>query len=74
VRSRKGVRHAGIWKPVSIVDLSVSLDTRVRRAAERFPDTARVAELTHIDESYGGPHVQTEKIYFPAIETFLKHR
>ena len=74
VRSQKAVHHAGIWKPASVVDLTAPLSPRIRHAAERFIDTALAADLTFIDESYGGPYFQTEKIYFPMIKTFLKFR
>jgi len=74
VRVEAEGNQAGIHRPVSIVDLSAPIGAEVRVAAMRFEPTARAAELTHIGESYGGPHVQTDKVYYPNIQTFLEHR
>ena len=60
-----------MFKRVSLVDLSAPITPELRVAGRRFIDVARKAGVTHISESYGGPKLQTEKIYYPAIETFL---
>ena len=65
---------AGIWKEVSIMDMSVPISDDLRTAGERFVTVARAADLTVLSESYGGHYVQTEKMYYPKVAYFLKHR
>ncbi len=64
---------AGIWKPVSIVDMSQPVSDEIRTVGRRFIETGRAAGLTHISENYAGKNVQTEKMYYPKIEYFLTH-
>ena len=73
VRVFKSHHAAGIWKDVSIIDMSVSIPQDLRTAGERFIDVARAADLTFISESYGGKDTQTEKMYFPKVRFFLRH-
>ena len=51
----------GIWKEVSIMDMSVPISDDLRTAGERFVTVARAAELTVLSESYGGHYVQNRK-------------
>ena len=74
VRVFKSNYKAGIWKEVSIMDMSVPISDDLRSAGERFVSVARSADLTVLSESYGGHYVQTEKMYYPKVEYFLKHR
>ena len=71
VRVKCDIHRPIMWKQVSLVDMSAPISSKLRAAGRRFIDVARAAGVTHINESYGGPNVQTEKIYYPAIETFL---
>ncbi len=73
VRVFKPNYNAGMWKGVSIVDMSVPISQELRTAGERFIDVARAADLTFLSESYGGRYTQTEKMYYPKIEFFLRH-
>ena len=47
-------------------------DERVRAAGRRFIEVGRAANLTHMSESYGGPHAQTERDYFVRIRRLLR--
>jgi hypothetical protein len=74
VRVFKANYKAGIWKDdIAIIDMSVPLHHDVRVAGERFLEVARAADLSYISESYGGKYVQTEKMYYPKVEFFLRH-
>jgi hypothetical protein len=64
---------SGIWKEISLIDMSVPIPDDLRTVGERFIKVARAADLTFLSESYGGPHTQTKKMYYPKIEFFLKH-
>ena len=64
---------AGIWKEISIIDMSVPLPPDLRTAGERFLETAEAADLTFLSESYGGPYTQTKGMYYPKIRHFLTH-
>jgi hypothetical protein len=64
---------AGIWKEISIIDMSVPLSPDLRTAGERFLETAKAADLTFLSESYGGPYTQTKGMYYPKIRHFLTH-
>jgi hypothetical protein len=67
--------NAGIWKPISIVDLSTPIAPELRSAGERFIEVSRAVGMTHISESYAAPWgIQMEKVFYPTIETFLRHR
>ena len=74
IRVFKSNYKAGIWKKIAIVDMSAPISEDLRVAGERFVDVARAAELTILSESYGGHNVQTEKMYYPKVEFFLKYR
>ena len=73
VRVYKDYANAGIWRPVSIVDMSVPLSDRLRTAADRFVDVARAARVAYISESYAGRDTQTEMILYPKIRFFRQH-
>lgn len=74
VRVFKPNYAAGIWKrDVSIVDMSVPISADLRVAGERFLQVARAADLSYVSESYAGKYLQTEKMYYPKVEFFLKH-
>jgi len=64
---------SGIWKAISIIDMSAPISDELREVGRRFIDVAEAAELKFLSESYGGPDTQTRKAYFPKIETFLTH-
>ena len=71
VRVKTEIHRPIMWSQVSLVDMSAPISPTLRTAGRRFIDVARAAGVTHINESYGGPNAQTDKIYYPAIETFL---
>ena len=73
VRVFKHYANAGIWRPVSIVDMSVPLSDRLRTAADRFVNVARFAQVSYISESYAGRDTQTEMILYPKIRFFAQH-
>ena len=64
---------AGIWKEVSIVDMSVPIPDDLRIAGRRFIEVARAADLSKLSESYAGHYTQTERVYYPKVEFFLTH-
>ena len=74
VRVVKPNYKAGIWKEISLIDMTRPVSQELRTAGERFIEVGRAADLVKISESYGGNYVQTEKMYYPKIEYFLKHR
>ena len=65
---------AGIWKDISIMDMSTPISDDLRTAGERFVKVGRAADLAKLSESYGAHYVQTEKMYYPKVEFFLKYR
>jgi len=73
VRVFKKRYNAGIWKPVSIVDMSAPISDDLRTAGERFIDVGRKADLAVLSESYGPKYTQTEKMYYPKTRFFLTH-
>ena len=73
VRVFKDHANAGIWKPISLIDMSVPISDDLRTAGERFVTTAKAADLSFISESYGGRYTQTEKMYYPKVKFFLTH-
>ncbi len=73
VRVFKSHHAAGIWKEVSIIDMSTPISRDLRTAGERFLEVARAVDLSFISESYGGKYTQTEKMYFPKVRYFLRH-
>ena len=64
---------AGIWKNISIVDMSEPISNDLRTAGERFIEVGRWAKLSHLTESYGAAYTQTTKAYYPKVEFFLTH-
>ena len=73
IRVHKPNHNAGIWKPISIVDMSVPLSAELRGAAERFIDVARAEGVAYMSESYFGRDTQTELVHYPKIRFFLRH-
>ena len=73
IRVFKPNYNAGIWRAISLIDMSVPLSPTLRTAGERFLETARAADLAMISESYGGRYTQTKKAYYPMVEHFLTH-
>lgn len=73
LRLEKHDQNAGIWRPVSIIDMSVPIPAELRTIGERFLEVARNAKLMTISECYGEPYDQVEKMLYPRIEFFLKH-
>ena len=73
VRVFKPNYAAGIWKEVSIVDMSVPIPDDLRIAGRRFIEVARAADLSFLSESYSGRYTQTERNYYPQVEFFLTH-
>ena len=69
IRVEKRNFNAGIWMPISIIDMSVDLPQDVRAVAERFLKVARASRLKEIGEGAG----PIEKNYYPKIEYFLRH-
>lgn len=65
---------AGIWKPVALIDRQSRLPTGVREAAERFPQVADTAGVTHLSEFYGRPRAQLEEDFYPRIQALLNRR
>ena len=73
VRVFKAKFNAGIWKEISMVDMSVPISSDLRTAGERFVEVGHRAKLSHLTESYGPAYTQTEKAYYPKVEFFLTH-
>ena len=73
IRVFKENYNAGIWKPITIVDMSVPISKDLRTAGERFIPVAQAADLKVLSESYGSGYIQTERIYYPKIRFFLTH-
>ncbi len=73
IRVVKPNYSAGIWQPVSMIDMSVPISDEMRHVGNRFLETGRASKLTHISYSYAGPDVQTHKFYYPKVEFFLTH-
>jgi len=73
IRVAKKNYNAGIWKEISIVDMSVPISEDLRTAGERFIEVGRAANLAVLSESYGPKYTQTEKMYYPKIRFFLTH-
>ncbi len=73
IRVFKKNYNAGIWREISIIDMSQPISPELRTAGERFLKVARAADLAFLSESYGGKYTQTDKVYYPKIEFFLKH-
>ena len=74
VRVEKKNFAAGIWKPVSIVDMAEQVPERVRIAGERFIEVSTKLEMTHFSEFYGKPREQFEKEIYPRIRTIINRR
>jgi hypothetical protein len=73
IRVYKSNFNAGIWKPISIIDMSVPIPDDLRTIGERFITVARAADLSVLSESYGPRYTQTEKMYYPKVKFFLQH-
>ena len=73
IRVYKSNFNAGIWKPISIIDMSVPIPDDLRAIGERFITVARAADLSVLSESYGARYTQTEKMYYPKVKFFLQH-
>ena len=73
IRVSKGYANAGIWRRISIVDMSVPISDELRSAGERFIEVARAGRLSQLGENYDRPFVQTEMIYYPKVRFFLRH-
>ena len=69
IRVQKRRFNAGIWMPISIIDMSTPISHEIRNAGERFLQVARVSKLNEIGEGAG----PIEKNYYPKIEYFLTH-
>jgi len=74
IRVFKSNYKAGMWKEISMIDMTAPISEDLRTAGERFIKVGRAADLVKISESYGGNYVQTEKMYYPKVEFFLKYR
>ncbi|MAE65569.1 MAG: hypothetical protein CMJ18_14975 [Phycisphaeraceae bacterium] len=73
VRVDKSYENSGIWRPITIVDMSVPLPPALRIAGERFLDVARRVHFANITECYGDPARQVDGMLLPSIEFFLRH-
>ena len=73
IRVEKRTRHAGVWRPVCIVDMSEPISPELRTAGRRFLEVARRAKFANVSEFYGEPGVQVEKMLYAKVEFFLKH-
>ena len=69
IRVEKRNFNAGIWMPISIIDMSVDLPPQIRAVGERFLQVARASKLKEIGEGAG----PIEKNYYPKIEYLLTH-
>ena len=56
------------------MDLSSTIPAELRSVGERFIEVSRATGVTPLSESYGSPGIQMDKVFYPSIETFLKHR
>ena len=69
IRVEKRNFNAGIWRPISIIDMSTPIAPKLRRTAERFLEVARASRLKEIGEGAG----PIEKNYHPKIEFLMTH-
>ena len=73
LRVTKNYANAGMWRRVSIVDISTPVSDDLRTAGKRFIEVARSASLAQVGENYDKPYVQTEMNHYPTIRFFLRH-
>ena len=74
IRVEKKTFAAGIWKPISIVDMAEQVPERVRIAGERFIDVTTKLKMTHFSEFYGKPGDQFKKEIYPSIRTIINRK
>ena len=73
LRVQKNYANAGMWRRVSIVDMSTPISDELRTAGGRFIEVARSARLGQLGENYDKPFAQTEMNHYPTIRFFLRH-
>ena len=69
IRVYKTHHHAGIWKPIYIIDMSVPIPEELR-ASGRFVEVARAAQVSCLSEWL---KTSLDQNYYPMVEHFLKH-
>ncbi len=74
VRVEKTNFAAGIWKPVSIVDMTETVPEKIRYAGQRFIDVTTELDMSHFNEFYGKPGEQFEKDLHPRIRTIIDRK
>ena len=74
VRVTKETQSAGIWKPVSIVDLAAPIAPELHEAAVRCLSVSKAIGMYRLSECYGPHERQMEEVFWPNLETFLKYR
>jgi hypothetical protein len=74
IRVEKKTFAAGVWKPISIVDMAEQVPERVRVAGERFIDVTTKLKMTHFSEFYGKPGDQFKKEIYPRIRTIINRK
>ena len=74
LRVEKKEFAAGIWKPVSIVDMAEKVPEKVRVAGQRFIDVSTELGMTHFSEYYGKPREQFEKDIYPRIRILINRK
>ena len=60
---------AGIWKQVSVVDMTDEVPEKIRVAGQRFIEVSSELKMTHFSEYYGKPGEQFTKDVYPRIRT-----
>ena len=74
IRVEKKNFAAGIWKPISIVDMAEEVPERVRVAGHRFIEVTTALKMTHFSEFYGKPGEQFEKEIYPRIRNIIDRK
>lgn len=75
LRVKKDFSASGVWKPVAIVDLAAPIAPDLHEAAARLREVSEDVGAYRISEAYGGDRMTAmEKVLWPNLETFLKHR
>ena len=74
LRVKKENYAAGIWKPISIVDLAAPIAPELHEAARRLRIVSEAIGTYRISECYGSRTTQMQKVFWPNLETFLQYR
>lgn len=74
LRVKKNTYAAGIWKPISIVDLAAPISPELYEAAVRMRQVSEQIQMVRISEAYGTRTTQIQKVFWHNLEHFYRHR